>query len=183
MDFPASLLESKPEWNPFEYGSAERGKLVFEKMKCFSCHTVGDRESISVGPDLTEIGKFRNWTWISQAIVDPNAEIGANWQSATVFLEPDPDDPYGEIEEVFGILRQNDDKGIRLMVGHNKFETWTADEVNHIVLESVSRMPTNFGAILPFNDLSDLIAYVLSLKGDGSQQDSEAATATTTISR
>lgn len=178
VDFPASLLDSEPAWNPFEYGSAERGKLVFENMKCVSCHTVGDRESISVGPDLSEIGKFRNWAWISQAIINPNAEIGANWQSATVFLEPDPDDPYGEIEEVFGILRVNDEKGIRLMVGHEKYETWTPDEVDHIVLESVSRMPTNFGTILSFSELSDLIAYVLSLKGDASQ-DAQTTAATT----
>ncbi len=82
------ILARKLPESPFRRGDPKRGKAVFEDMGCRSCHTVGAQKAISVAPELTAIGAFRNWTWLAQAVVEPNAEIGANWKDATVFLKP-----------------------------------------------------------------------------------------------
>ena len=65
-------------------GDLKRGANVFQSMGCASCHTIDDFKAISLGPELTEIGAFRNWAWLAESVIDPNAEIGANWRGANL---------------------------------------------------------------------------------------------------
>lgn len=88
IDIDESQLDVEILENPFRHGDPIRGALVYETMGCGSCHTVAERRSISVGPELTAIGAYRNWIWLAESVIDPNAEIGANWQYASVYLKP-----------------------------------------------------------------------------------------------
>jgi len=175
IDINGQQLDTEPMLNPFRDGDPSRGRKVFQKMQCRGCHTVGDQEAISIGPDLTEIGAYRNWTWLAQSVIDPNAEIGANWQNATVYLKSDaPDeedeayDDYGdddeEGEKVSGILRGNTADTVRLLVGHNRFRTLERGQVDHVEVDKHTRMPTNYGRLMTFQEMADLVKYLGSLK-------------------
>ena len=101
INISQQTLKTKLAASPFGRGDPRRGEVVFKEMACASCHRVGDRAAISVGPELTAIGAFRNWIWLAQAVIDPNAEIGINWRDATVYLKPGVSLPGDELEEEF----------------------------------------------------------------------------------
>ena len=176
IDIDGQKLDTEPMLNPFRNGDSSRGREVFKKMQCRGCHTVGDQEAISIGPDLTEIGAYRNWTWLAQSVINPNAEIGANWRNATVYLklaagdENDQGyDEYGEDEEeekVSGILRENTEAQVRLLVGHNRFQTFERGQVERVEVDHRTRMPTNYGQLMTFQQMADLVRYLESLDGE-----------------
>lgn len=258
-------LETKLAASPFIHGDPRRGRAVFEKMGCGSCHTVGDQKAASIAPELTAIGAYRNWTWLVQSVTDPNAEIGANWREATVYLKPgfllesdqsddeeesfDEEDfeyeerpsaqadsggvggeltqaraelqklqehirqleekslaqahpeaaltvqnpgsseddtpaPSGESgekpgadegdeseldvaygETVTSVLRKNSTDEIVLLVPQDRLLTIAREHIARVELLTQSRMATNYGELMTFQQLADLVRYLESLKG------------------
>lgn len=255
-------LASRLPPSPFAKGDPVQGEQVFLDTGCVSCHTAGPHKAISFAPDLTAIGAFRNWTWLVQSITDPNAEIGANWKDATVYLKPGVKPPTGgafESDQDFdedesddeestggisdaakeladareslqkireritlleargstghatgsgdagagtaspsgssgsggnapsttpsapprtqlpkdvrlgasvpGVLRKDSEEEVTLMVAEDRFETFPKDQVAAVVLSRGSRMASNYGTLLTFSQLADLISYLESLKG------------------
>ncbi len=264
-------LATKLEPTPFRHGDSRRGEKVFQEMGCGSCHTVGDRPGISIAPDLTAIGAFRNWTWLAESIVDPNAEIGANWQDATVFLKPgvtleldqgfasdelfdeeefpeeeaesagssnslnelalaraemekirehilrleaqgaapkresassvdkdrafnqvdaveqaeglvqpaEDDDDFEFGESVPGVLRKNTAEEVTLLIAPDRFATFTGDQVVRVKLSKGSRMASDYGELMTFQQMADLVRYLESLKGPKEQQAAAGSTTPT----
>jgi mono/diheme cytochrome c family protein len=68
------------------FASAE--ELIVE-FTCGACHKIAGEEG-EVGPDLTAIGATRDAAYLRRSILDPNADIGANFEPA--MMPPD----YGE---------------------------------------------------------------------------------------
>lgn len=254
-------LETKLAESPFTHASSLRGRKVFDSMGCGSCHTVGERESVSIAPELTAIGTFRNWTWLLQAVTDPNAEIGANWIEATVYLKPgvfiesdqpteeeytfdegdfdfeedageeatngmgakladaraemlklqeriqklEQENPASEPEETrlppenFGpsandksaqsgksdennkppadleygetitsVLRKDGADEVILLLKGDRLLTIPRDQIAHVEVLTKSRMATNYGELMTFQQIADLITYLESLKGETS---------------
>ena len=246
-------LAAKPVPDPFIHGSPRRGRWVFQDMGCGSCHTVGDHKAISVAPEFTAIGAYRDWAWLAQSITDPNAEVGANWRDAIVYLKPgvvrksdatlESDDSaeeedfdfdaepvetsaapqgveaqmaqanarMGELREqisqlqeqraggepdtakditaaeetdsdvelgegVPGVLRKNSATEVTLLVGPDRFETFPREQVAKVVVSTKSRMATNYGKLMSFQQIADLIQYLKSLKGATSPPPSQHLT-------
>lgn len=151
-------LESPPPPNPYPDGDAERGEEVFRKMRCRACHRVGDQKAVSIGPELTRIGAFRNGAWLAEAILDPNAEIGANWRNVSVELTSG--------EEINGVLQQRTDEFLQVLYSAEKVRRIPAGEVANVEFTELTRMPANYGELLDDGQLADLIAYLQSLDGD-----------------
>jgi len=251
-------LNAKLAQSPFGHGNPEQGRAVFTVLSCGTCHTVGDQKATSLAPELTAIGAYRNWTWLAQSITDPNAEIGANWKDALVYLKPgvflddDEEEEEGDEEDdepakvarpadtatsqaadssseivaqldqarskmeeireqivrleqeqvgsqaqdqpsvlrevasddssdsnsdtagnedvevgeaIRGILRKNGADGISVLVGPDNTVVLKHDQVAQVVESKLSRMASNYGQIMTFQQLSDLISYLESLKG------------------
>lgn len=246
--------------SPFVHGDARRGRRVFQSMGCGSCHTVGDQKAVSIAPELTAIGAFRNWVWLVQAVTDPNAEIGANWKDVTVYLKPgvtpatdasedvgaavedwdfdataeetpapeptgteaelaeardrmaqlrrhiltlerrragvefaepqepsapEPDDAPVETdgaeenvafgESVLGVLRKESADGVTLFVAGNRLLTIPRSQIARVVVSRKSRMATNYGEMMTFQQLADLVRYLESLKGMPATPSSQTA--------
>ena len=157
-------LATLPAMNPFRRGDPERGKTVFQEVGCNSCHTVGARKAVSVGPDLTQIGAYRNWTWLAESLVDPNAEIGKEWQYATVYLAPEEDDVFALEEEIEGFLRKITDAEVEILVAPERLERLPKERVTRVEVSEISKMPTNYVEILSFQQMADLITYLQTLK-------------------
>ena len=267
INLNAQTLATPLEPSPFRHGDVARGEKVFLDMGCRSCHTVGDRPGLSVAPDLTAIGAYRNWTWLASSIIDPSAEVGANWRDATVYLKPgvtvptdqsfesdedfdeeefsddavdtaaaapdelaaarealqklqahiaeleakgavalpgdtpsgqaarptsqvstadaadanadasaDADEDFEYGESVPGVLRENSADHVTLLIGPDRFATFPRDQVVRVKMSAGSRMASNYGELMTFQQLADLIQYLESLKG--TDQDSVAVQGT-----
>ena len=165
INLNSEKLATLPAMNPFRRGDAERGKAAFQEVGCNSCHTVGAQKAVSVGPDLTQIGAYHNWTWLAESLVDPNAEIGKEWHYATVYLVPDEDDVFALEETVEGFLRKNTDAEVEILVAPERLERLPKERVTRIEVSELSKMPTNYVEILSFQQMADLITYLQTLKG------------------
>ncbi|NIR69202.1 c-type cytochrome [candidate division KSB1 bacterium] len=167
IDIDAKKLQTKPTMNPFKNGDPERGKTIFTDAGCPSCHTTkpGEKKSSTAGPDLTAIGAFRNWTWLAESVIDPNAEIGSNWRYTTVFLKPESDGFQSE-KTVFGFVRENTEEEVKILLEENRIATFSGDQVKRVEISELSKMPTNYGEILTFQQMADLIRYLQTLKGE-----------------
>ncbi|MFQ5767601.1 MAG: c-type cytochrome, partial [Acidobacteriota bacterium] len=87
INLPKEPFDRPAPYNPFKGGDPAKGEKLFaEDVGCQSCHQVADKPPVSVGPDLTNIGKFRPWEWLIQSILDPSDEVGANWTSVDLVL-------------------------------------------------------------------------------------------------
>jgi len=162
INFDDTRLASEPAMNPFRRGDPERGAQVWKEAGCNSCHTVGDQEGVSAGPDLTGIGAYRNWTWLAESLFEPNAEIGKNWVYTTVTYEPE-DSRFVSEKKVKGFLRKNSREEVKILTMAKRIVTLPANRILRIEESRTSKMPTNFGEILTFQQAADLIAYMQSL--------------------
>lgn len=168
IEIPESRLDPPRPYDPFATGDPQRGREVFvDVAKCHSCHPVGDEKPVAMGPDLGEIGRYRSWTWLIESILEPNAEIGANWKSATVTLKS------GETRS--GVLQRRTGSTVELMTAGNEVQTIPADQVRKVDVEETSRMPGNYDEVLTYTQMADLVAYLKSLEGrpHPAQEDAE----------
>ena len=63
-------------------GNPARGRRVFVRMECYSCHEVkGERFRVQdpVGPELSHMGEHHSAEFIAESILNPNA-----------FIDPEP---------------------------------------------------------------------------------------------
>lgn len=157
VDVDRRQLQVEPAFNPFRSGDLLRGKATFKEVGCGNCHAVGS-EGGGVGPELTAIGAYRNWEWLAESILDPDAEIGHEWTGATVF-------PYWG-ETVSGMLRANTDSVVTLMVMADEFESFPRSEVERVEISETSSMPRNYSQILTFRQIADIVIYLENLKGE-----------------
>ncbi|MFQ6615302.1 MAG: c-type cytochrome [Fidelibacterota bacterium] len=158
VDIDRRQLQVQPVFNPFQSGDPKRGGAAFKEVGCANCHAVGSERG-GVGPELTAIGAYRNWQWLAESILDPDAEIGQEWTGATVY-------PYWG-ETVSGMLRANTDSVVTLMITADEFETIPRDEIERVQISETSSMPRNYGDILSFRQIADIVVYLESLKGEG----------------
>jgi hypothetical protein len=59
-------------------GEAQRGRGVFARLKCFTCHTVvgeGFPPSTAQGPDLTDVGAHHPPGYLFESILNPDAVV------------------------------------------------------------------------------------------------------------
>lgn len=169
IDIDEQKLATEPRMNPFRNGDAERGAQVWRDMGCQSCHAVGDAEGVSAGPDLTAIGAYRSWTWLAESILEPNQEIGKDWVYTTVTYEPE-DSRFVSEKSVQGFLRKNTEQEVQILTMAKEIMSLPADRVIRIEVSENSKMPTNYGELLTFEQASDLIAYLQSITGGGDSQ-------------
>lgn len=163
MNIDEQKLAGEPRMNPFRHGDAERGRQVWQEMGCHSCHTVGEEAGVSPGPDLTGIGRYRNWTWLAESLFEPNREIGKDWVYVTVTYEPE-DRRFVREKSVQGFLRKNTDEGVQVLTMTKEVVSLRRDRVLRIEERGTSKMPTNYGEILTFQQAADLIVYLESLR-------------------
>lgn len=156
VDIERRQLEIKPSFNPFQWGDSQRGEGTFKEVGCANCHAVGTHRG-GVGPELTAIGAYRDWAWLAESILDPDAEIGHEWTAATVY-------PFWG-EAVSGMLRATTDSVVTLMISAGEFESFPRGEIERVEISETSSMPRNYGEILTFRQIADIVAYLESLRG------------------
>src|SRR6185436_16575123 len=140
-------------------GDAARGRAIFEgKGACQTCHSVRNTGSF-VGPDLTDIGALRRAVQLERSLLNPDAEILAQNRTYRVVTR--------EGATIIGKLLNRDTFTIQLMdaQGLRSFQKANLRESGFV---EKSPMPS-YKDKLSTQELADLVSYLVSLKGIGTQ--------------
>ena len=140
-------------------GSSERGRaLFFNKASCHLCHQVNDQGG-KIGPDLTTIGAIRSQRDLLEAIFVPSASFARGYEPVNVTLTD------GRV--ISGLMGREtpselilngvqDNKPIEIRVER--------DQIDDLNLGRISLMPEGLERQLTLQELSDLFAFLSSLR-------------------
>jgi putative heme-binding domain-containing protein len=137
-------------------GNTARGKAMFEgKGGCIGCHRVGATGS-RTGPDLTDVGSQRRAVEIEQSVLDPDAEILPQNRSYRVTTKSG--------ETIIGRLLNIDSFTVQLLDSKERLLSFPRASLQESAFIDKSPMPS-YRDKLSSQELADLIAYLVSLKG------------------
>jgi putative heme-binding domain-containing protein len=140
---------------PVSLGDAASGKLIFAgKGKCLTCHRVGEDGSFAA-PELTDVGRLRTAVAIRRTLINP-----------TAFMRPinRPVKAVTRAGEVIAGRRLNEDSfTVQIMTNEGHLVSLVKHELKEWSVSTTSTMPS-YRELTPA-ELSDLLAYLMSLKG------------------
>jgi putative heme-binding domain-containing protein len=137
-------------------GNAARGKAVFEgKGGCMGCHRVGAAGS-RTGPDLSDVGSQRRAVEIEQSVLDPDAEILPQNRYYRVTTKSG--------ETITGRLLNIDSFTVQLLDSKERLMSFPKSSLSESAFIDKSPMPS-YRDKLSSQELADLVAYLVSLKG------------------
>jgi len=142
-------------------GNALRGKAVFdgkavqENAGCTGCHRVGASGS-RTGPDLTDVGSQRRAVEIEQAVLDPDAEVLSQNRYYRATTKSG--------ETITGRLLNIDTFTVQLLDSKDRLLSLPKSNLRDSGFIEKSPMPSYLGKLSP-QELADLVAYLVSLKG------------------
>ena len=136
-------------------GNAVSGKAVFEGKTCTTCHRVGATGS-RTGPDLSDVGSQRRAVEIEQAVLDPDAEVLAQNRYFRVTTKTG--------ETITGRLLNIDTFTVQLLDSKDRLLSLPKSNLRDSAFLDKSPMPSSKGQ-LSSQELADLVAYLVSLKG------------------
>ncbi len=131
------------------------GKALFESKGCLNCHRVQDHGS-RVGPDLTDVGARRKRADIERSIVDPNAEILPENRYVRVVTR--------DGATITGRILNEDTYSLQLIDTKEKLLSFQKADLSKFEFLKNSPMPS-YRDKLSGDELSDLVGYLVSLKG------------------
>ena len=140
-------------------GDAARGrKLFFDEAgaaACAKCHRVADRGA-TVGPELTGVGGTRDTGFIVESILTPAKSIASGYETVLIVTRS------GQM--VTGIARGEDADAVVVVDAQGRTQRVRKNEIDKRVPQTTSLMPENYRELLTVAELSDLVAFLVSLK-------------------
>ncbi|MFO0911716.1 MAG: PVC-type heme-binding CxxCH protein [Pirellulales bacterium] len=140
-----------------EGGDATRGQTIFSgrsELSCRRCHNVTG-ETVSVGPNLTTIGKQYARDYLLESIVAPNQKIAKGFET-TIIVTADG-------KTLAGIVREEADDSVSLVLADGSVTRIAKAEIDERVTGK-SAMPEDLLKQLSLADLRDLVEYLTTLK-------------------
>jgi putative heme-binding domain-containing protein len=137
-------------------GDAARGRAVFEgKGECTRCHRVNGKGP-RVAPDLSDIGAIRTPDALRRAIVDPEGEVRPANRSVRAVTRD------GKV--ITGRRMNEDTYTVQLIDEQERLVSLVKADLREYGLIRRTSMPS-YRDKLTTDELADLLAYLLSLKG------------------
>lgn len=143
-----------PEGVAVRVGNAERGKALFEgKGNCSSCHRING-EGPRTAPDLSDIGLRRTPANLQLNLVDPGAALlPINRPVRMVTIN----------EEVISGRRLNEDTySVQLIDSDGQLRSLLKE---NLASYAISELPSKQAADLTADEVADVVAYLLTLRG------------------
>jgi len=148
-------------------GDPKKGAALYKSLACSSCHIVAG-EGGTLGPDLTEIGVMRGAVYLREAVVDPGTSLPKGTLSVL-------SRGYAEYLPVRIVTRQgNEIRGMRVNEDAftiqvrdtaGKFYSLRKSDVELLDKQTGKSMMPSFASRLKAPELTDLVAYLVSLRG------------------
>jgi cytochrome c oxidase cbb3-type subunit III len=132
-------------------------KLFWGKGGCGKCHVVGTRGG-HLGPDLSRVGRTRSLAYLRESVVAPSADLTAGYFTLTVVT--------ADGKQITGVQRGYDNFSAQLMDVSEKFHSFQRSAVKSIKREYRSLMPDGYGKVFNTAEMDDLLAYLVSRRGE-----------------
>jgi putative heme-binding domain-containing protein len=137
-------------------GDAGRGRAVYDsKGACAGCHRVGGTGS-HVAPNLSDIGAIRSPASLERSLLDPNSQMMPINRPVRVVTRD------GTV--ITGRRLNEDTYGLQLMDDRERLHSLVKADLREYTIGKTSPMPP-FKDKLSKGEIADLVAYLLSLKG------------------
>lgn len=137
-------------------GDPVRGHQLFgTKGGCFQCHSVGNGGG-SIGPSLTDIGRRRSPGFLRGKLLDSTANVPDDFRMVETVTR--------DGTKLSGIRLNEDSWSIQFRDLRGTLYSFWKQELSQIQLARKTPMPS-YGTILQGQDLSDMVAYLSSLRG------------------
>lgn len=137
-------------------GDRERGRQIFEgKGGCLTCHRVNAQGGWA-GPSLHQIGSTRPAGALQRALMDPQGAMLPFNRTIRVTTR--------DGRSVSGRRLNEDTYTVALIDGAGKLQAFPKADVKELTVVQTTAMPS-FKDSLSAAELSDVLAYLLSLKG------------------
>ena len=141
---------------PLPAGNETAGAaIVAGKGDCQSCHRIFGKGS-RLGPDLTDIGSLRKPEQLEASLLDPNAEILPENRFYRVVTR--------DGTAVTGRLLNLDTFQVMMLDPKEQLRTFSKSDLREHGFADGSTMPS-YRSTLSRQELADVIAYLLTLKG------------------
>lgn len=145
-----------PAGTAVKVGNAARGRQLFEgKGACASCHRVsgvGPR----VAPDLSDVGAARTPAALQRTLLDPSAGMMPINRPVRVVMK--------DGRTLTGRRFNEDTFTVQLIDQQEKLHSLEKKDIRTLDVQTTSPMPSYNGK-LTTDELSDVIAYLITLKG------------------
>ncbi len=148
-------------------GDAKHGAALYKSLNCASCHIVAG-EGGNLGPDLTDIGIQRGAAYLREAVVDP----GSSLPKGTLSVLSRGYAEYLPVRivtrqgtEVRGIRLNEDAFTIQVRDAGGKFYSLQKSDLQLVEKQTGKSLMPSFASRLSAPDLTDLVAYLVSLRG------------------
>lgn len=131
-------------------GDPQRGRVVFEKAACSTCHRVGDL-GVEVGPTLADV-RFKLPEALLTDILDPNRAVEERWALYTAETKN------GQIFS--GLIASETSSTLELKIAGGHSEMISRNQLSKLETSGQSLMPVGLEGILSKTDMADLIAFL-----------------------
>ncbi len=134
----------------------QRGRSMYVAAACQSCHRLGN-DGGGVGPDLTNAVNRYTLKDLLENIIDPSKVVSNQYESTIIELSD------GTV--LNGRILEEDEAQLRIATNPNLPHQWTEVSIDDIVgrkISPVSLMPTGLINNMNVEELTDLVAYILS---------------------
>lgn len=128
-------------------------QLFFGKATCSSCHAINN-EGSRFAPDLTNIGEIRSRHDILEAIMFPSASFAREHETSKIVAKNNT---------YTGIIKEQLPDAIVVATGPGSTTRVQKSDITSIDPVSTSLMPPGLDKQLSKQELSDLVAYLVSL--------------------
>jgi putative heme-binding domain-containing protein len=137
-------------------GNVARGRAVFEgKGACTKCHRVG-RLGSHVAPNLSDIGSVRSAGSLQRSLVEPTSQMMPINRPVRLVTKD------GTV--ITGRRLNEDTYSIQVMDDRERLHSLRKDDLREFTIVKTSPMPS-YKDTLTSEELSDVLGYLLSLKG------------------
>ena len=134
-------------------GNADRGKEVFfsRKVACYGCHRAAGKGG-NVGPDLSQVGRFRSQRDLLESIVFPSSSIVPEYRSYLLTLKN------GRV--VTGMIVRESADAIYLRTDQLAEVRVARSDVEEMTPSKLSLMPEGLEKAMTRQELSDLLEFL-----------------------
>jgi putative heme-binding domain-containing protein len=134
-------------------GDPARGKEIFfsRKVGCYSCHRAVGKGGM-IGPDLSQVGRFRSRRDLLESIVFPSSSIVPEFRSYRVTSQN------GRV--VSGIITRETTEAVYLRTSELTEVRISRKDVEQMTPSNVSLMPEGLEKTMSRRELSDLLAFL-----------------------
>ena len=138
-------------------GRPEAGRTIVEgKGACLDCHRIGDKGSYK-GPNLTAIGTNRSAGLIERSLIDPDGQMWPINRPVRLVTRT------GQV--VTGRRLNEDTFTVQIVGEDGRLMSFEKSALKQFDVSTKAQMPSYKGT-LTSEELSDVISYLLTLKGN-----------------